>query len=1335
MTSIPDRLAQLTPEQRQQLIQKLAQRQVTQSPIAPRPEQTPAILSTAQQRLWLLTQITPNSPAYNRPCNLAFSGALDISALEASLNEILRRHEVLRSNFFNLDGQPQIQIRPSLTIALVARDLTHSHDPQAKLQLLSYQAAQRCFHLDRDPLVRAELIHLSDQEYVLLLTFHHIIFDGWSERIFKQELNTLYNAFSQKNIPPLASLPIQYTDFAHWQQSWLRGDRLQTQLNYWLKQLQNLPPRLELPTDRPRPPLQSHQGDRIYYQINAAQTTGLKQFSQAQGCTLFMTLMAAFQVLLFRYSGQKDIAVGVPIANRIRPEIEGLLGYFANTLVLRSPMEDDRAFHVFLQQVKETALQAYAHQDIAFDQIVTVLKPERDPSFSQLFQVLFGLQPTLEESGDWRSISLASGVVKLDLEVNLQEQHGAIVGFWQYNVDLFDRPTIERMMGCFSRLLESIVAHPEQSIIRLALTEQPQQITPNSPTEYYIYESFERQVERTPGAIALGWAEGQLSYSELNSQANQLAHYLIAQGIGAEDRVAIFLDRSPETIIALLAILKAGGAYVPIDPQYPGDRIDYILEDVQVALIVTRSQFYPQLAHASAALVCLDMAQAQIGSYPIHNPDRPTDRDLQNLAYIIYTSGSTGRPKGVMITQQAVAAFCATAIEVYELTERDRVLQFASLSFDAAVEEIYPILCVGGRLVLRTEAMIAPPTRFIQQCEDWQISVLDLPTAYWQQFVRVLVAEGLAMPRSVRIVIIGGEKVDCETVALWLANVGGFPGLINTYGPTEATVVAITHSITQQSYIDIPIGRAMGHTQAYVLDQCQQQVPIGVVGELYLGGETLARGYLNQPQATAAQFIPHPFGEGRLYRTGDLVRDRGDGQLIYLGRRDQQVKVRGFRVELGEVEQALLQLDGVQSVVVTQQPLVNGLELVAYVVLKGAIASTDLRGQLRQYLPNFMIPAVIMPLPCLPLTSNGKIDRQALPVPQITAAPQTPPQNHLEQQLVQIWQACLGLESVGVEDNFFDLGGHSLMALKMIAQIERQTGLIFGLNQLFQLPTIREIAQTIGQTTLSQSQLIPLRSGNDRAPLFLIHAGGPSVLFYQPLVQSLRTERALYGIESIFLAGDREDLNTLEAVAAAYLDQIRKIQPSGPYYFAGSSFGGIVAYEMAQQLRGLGEKVGGIILFDRAPPLGRYYLRGGPEGQTMGGAFWALRRIFVTQMLRAVLPVGLRQLFWRFQAGRNHWARRLGLPLGIKPADHQVYCRHIELLEGYQLQMYDGDVWVMRAAVPPTHGRFLRPDLGWEAYVTGSVKVWGSAGEHMSMFDPPHVEALARQIDRILDGT
>jgi amino acid adenylation domain-containing protein len=1309
MASLNDRLTQLSPAQRQQLIQKLAQNQASKiQPVEDAPQ-----ISDAQQRMWLLDQVTPHSPAYNRPCNLTFSGPLDVAALERSLNEILCRHEVLRTNFVNDLGQIKLQIRPELTLRL---ETTNVRDQQ-QLQTLAQAEAQRYFQLDRDPLIRAQLLCIHDREYILLLTFHHIVFDGWSESVFKQELTQLYQAFSQDQPSPLPPLPIQYSDFAHWQRDWLKGDRRQIQLDYWAKQLQDLPPLLPLPTDQPRPAIHRHRGDRINWRLGTEQSDRLKRFSQAQGCTLFMTLLASFQVLLSRYSGQSDIAVGTPIANRVRPELENLIGYFANTIILRSNLADQPSFITFLQRVKATAIQAYAHQDIAFDQLITALNPDRDLSFSPLFQVMFGLQPSAKPEGEWSTTTFNSVSCKFDLEVNLQEKNGVIAGFWQYNTDLFDRSTIQQMSACFATLLEAILERPETSTSQLSLMEKPSFSINATAANQCIHELFEQQVTRTPQAIALQSPQQQLTYAELNYRANQLARHLQTLGIGSEVKVGVLLDRSPELIITLLAVLKAGGCYVPIDTSYPPHRIQQILQDAEVALFVTPSTF----------------SSAPLTQYSTQNLG-PTST-TQNLAYIIYTSGSTGQPKGVMIEHRALATFCQSAMETYQLSTRDRVLQFSSIGFDAAVEEIYPCWLAGGTVLLRTDAMMATPATFLQYCQDWQISVLDLPTAYWQQLIAIMATSRSQFPPSVRLVIIGGEQVNAAMVNLWFEQ-GHQPTVINTYGPTEATVVATAYTVVFQTDSDVPIGSPLTHTQTYILDNYLNPVPPGVVGELYLGGNALARGYLNQPETTAAAFIPNPFGPGRLYKTGDLVRDRSNGNLQYLGRIDQQIKIRGFRVEVSEVETALLKINGVQAAaIIAQRDPSQSLQLIAYVVLEPDdrhLTPATLKQSLRQQLPSFMVPSTIILLPELPLTSNGKLDRQALPTALPTLdQPKTQPRNKLERQLLEIWQQSLGLPGIGINDDFFDLGGHSLMAMQMIAQIEQQTGLSLGLNQLLQTPTISAIAQFLVQPTDDQTtpNIVPMRSGDNRQPLFLIHAGGPSVLFYQPLVQQLRSDRTIYGIESAFLHGKRPDLNTIELVAQEYLQQIRTLQPQGPYHFAGSSFGGIVAYEMAQQLQQAGERVAALILLDRATPLDRYYLLGGPDGQTMLQALFTLKRTFVTQSLRRLLPLSMRQWYWKIQGRRYRWARKIGLKIA---ADRQeIYCRHIEILESYIPKPYGDQVCIIRAYASPKCERLLKPDLGWSAYA--ETQVWVNSGGHMSMFDRPHVELLAQQIDQILN--
>jgi amino acid adenylation domain-containing protein len=1071
-------------------------------------------LSLGQQHLWLLQQLDPDQPIANEPVTILLPGTIQVEALKQALNALIQRHESLRTNFLVLDGQPVQVIQPVRAIALSVIDLSAS--PIASLETearrLATQAAAQPFDLAQDLLLRATLIQLSKTEIRLYLTLHHLIFDGISfVNILLPELASLYTAFAQGQSCQLPELAIQSVDFAAWQQQYFGGDPhpiAQTQLAYWQQQLADLPG-LNLPTDRPRPTLPTFRGAKQAIALSQPLTEALQRLSRQQGVTLFTTLLAAFKAFLHRYVGVEDIVVGTVTAGRQRPELESVVGYLLNNLALRTDCSGNPSFLELLPRVQETVLQAQAHQDLPFQSLLKQLQPQHSSQNSP-FQVLFVLEPpTPKQELGWAIAplhqSLDTGTAKLDLSLYWEQTETELVGFWEYNTDLFEASTIARMVEHFQILLEGVVADPTRSITALPLLssqeqhlllKQWQHPVRSESISTCIHEHFEAQVKRTPEAIAVIFGGQQLTYQELNSRANQLAHYLRTLNVKPDTLVGLCCDRSLEMIIGLLSILKAGGAYVPLDPAYPSERLAWMLEDSQVSVLLTQANLLSVLPPHQAQVVCLDQDWSHIAQHSSEN--LVSQATSHNLAYVVYTSGSTGKPKGVMIEHRSLVNYTQAAIATYEVQQSDRVLQFASISFDASVEEIYPCLCVGATLMLRTEWMLESVSTFLQTCEQWQLTLVSLPTAYWHEIVAATETQ-IPLPSHLRLVIIGGEKALPARVAQWQQWVGSQVRLVNTYGPTESTVVATTCDLSASHPIPqiVPIGQALPQIETYVLDRHQQLVPIGVAGELYLGGAGLARGYLNRSELTAEKFVAHPFSDrpgAKLYKTGDLVRYRPDGNLEYLGRIDQQVKIRGFRIELGEIEAALHQHPAVQEAVVSDREDSAGQKyLVAYVVPQATsdpVSTLQLRSFLQAKLPAYMLPTAFVLLESLPFTPSGKVDRRALPIPDLTKIDVrefVAPRTALEVTLAGIWAEVLGLARVGITDNFFELGGHSLLGTQVISRVRQHLQVELPLRSLFSAPTIASLADWIAathqETQILQPAVIPSISRDQALPL------------------------------------------------------------------------------------------------------------------------------------------------------------------------------------------------------------------------------------------------------------
>jgi len=1078
----------------------------TLEPIRPVPRDGNVPLSFGQQGLWFIDQLEDESTAYNQLFAVRLSGSLNVAVLEQALTEIVRRHEILRTCFKSVDGQPVQVIAPHPDFSLSVVDLSDLREAEqlAEIQQLAISEIEHPFNLAELPLLRVTLLQLKEAEHVLLFAIHHILADGWSGGIIIRELGALYEAFSRGKPSPLPELSIQYADFACWQQQRLRGAVLEEQLTYWKQQLAGAPPVLQLPSDRPRPAIQTFRGATTTLKVEADVTERLRQLSQQEGATLFMTLVASFQVLLYRYTNQDDICVGTTIANRRSRDLESLIGFFVNTAVLRTDLSGNPSFQELLRRVRRIALEACDRPDLPFNLLVEKLQPERNLSHTPLFQVMFVLEnapiDTLELPGlTFSPLEIPIATAKFDLSLSMRETQQGLFGTFEYNTDLFDAVTITRMARHFQTLLSAIVANPQQCICKLPLlteTEQYQLLVEwnHTQAEYpqntCIHELFEAQVERTPDAVAVVFEDEQLTYRELNQRANQLAHYLRGLGVKPEVLVGICIERSPQMVVALLGILKAGGAYVPLDPAYPKERIAFMVSDAQLPVLLTQEKLVENLPEHQARVICLDTGWEEISRESQTNP--VSEVKPENLVYVIYTSGSTGKPKGVMIQHQSLVNFTQTAMVEYELNSCDRVLQFASLSFDVAAEEIYPCLTCGATLVLRTDEVLNSVPTFVQHCWDWGLTVLDLPTAYWHQLTSELASAKLVLPDSLRLVIFGGERARPEQLRIWHKCVGDRPQLVNAYGPTEATVEATICKLsgsapTDSLWREVPIGRPIRNVQVYLLDRYLQPVPIGVPGELHIGGVGLARGYLNRPELTAEKFIPNPFSDRAgelLYKTGDLARYLADGTIEYIGRIDNQVKIRGFRIELGEIEAVLAQHPGVrETVVVAREDQSDDKRLVAYIVPNQEQVPTtnQLRNFLKEKLPDYMVPSAFIMLEAMPLNPNGKLDHRALPAPE--GRPQLEeayvmPQNEAERLVAAVWQEMLQVDKVGIHDNFFHLGGHSLLLIKIQVKLNEIFDQELSVIELFKYPTINSLAKHLSRNLGEQpdSQLLQNRA-------------------------------------------------------------------------------------------------------------------------------------------------------------------------------------------------------------------------------------------------------------------
>jgi amino acid adenylation domain-containing protein len=1321
-------------------------------------------LSFAQQRMWFWEQLQPGNSIYHVAEAFHLHGDFNVEVLQQSLDAIVAHHEALRTNFIIQDGNPVQVIQPPSPVELLVFNLQNYADSQ--IQNLLQQQTQRPFNLASDLMLRGCLLQIDEQEHILLLVMHHIASDGWSMGILWQQLAKLYQAYISNQPNPLGELPIQYADYAVWQRQWLRGEILENQLQYWQQQLAGAPPVIELPTDRPRPSIQTYQGRKQAFALPEDLSQSLQKLSQQEGVTMFMTLLAALQTLLYRYSGQEDILVGSAIAGRNHAELEGLIGFFVNTLVLRSHLGGNPTFRELLAQVRTVALDAYAHSDLPFEKLVEELQPERSLSHHPLFQVMFVLQNAFNQGLQLPEISLTpleldSCRAKFDLTLELQETAEGIKGTIEYNTDLFDHATINRMLGHFQTLLVGIVAHPEQKISELPLLteveKQQLQAWNNTQTDYprqCIHQLFEAQVESTPDAVAVVFGQQQLTYQQLNQRANQLAHYLQSLGVEPGVLVSIYIERSIDMVVGLLGILKAGGAYVPLDLAYPQERIAFMMEDAQVPVLLTQQQLVENLPQSQAKVVCLDSDWQTIARETEQNLANSATSD--NLAYVIYTSGSTGKPKGVAVPHLGVNRLVRNTNYI-SLTAGDRVAQVSNVSFDAATFEIWGALLNGATLVGIARDVSLSPHDLAAFIRDQQISVMFLTTALFNQLASVVPWAF----QSMRYLLFGGEAANPSLTKRVLQHIPP-QRLLHVYGPTENTTFSSWYWVQDvpQGTINLPIGCPISNTQFYVLDQNLQLVPLGVPGQLYIGGDGLAQGYLNRPQLTQEKFIPNPFSnqpKARLYKTGDLVRCRVDGNLEFLGRIDYQVKIRGFRIEIEEIEVVLLQNpDLQQAVVIVQEDRTGDKRLVAYVVPKEkGVTTSKLRSFLKEKLPDYMVPSAFIILDKMPLTPNGKIDRRALPAPDASnlnlATDIVAPRNAVERQLTEIWQQVLGIQTISIKDNFFDLGGHSLLAIKLFWQIEQTFGKQLPLATLFQSRTIEELSKIISpEASVSTTEspwksLVPIQPKGSKPPFFCIHGIGGEVLCFRELARYLGTDQPFYALQPQGLDGKQPFHTRIEDMATHYIREIQTVQPQGPYFLGGFSAGGIVAFEMAHQLHHQGQEVALLAMLDSSVPGSQQRL---PFVKRIGEHFHNLLQLGPAYLWKRI-PIWSNWAWENFQKGKYLLQKKYKVNNNTKPnyifdvAQQLLETDlHIELMETcleavyeYNFQAYPGEIVLLRTedeARSVAVGVQYDPQFGWGEFVAGGVDIHYIPGSHISFLNEPYVQVVAEKLQYCL---
>ncbi len=1044
-------------------------------------------LSFSQQRMWFVLQMHPDNTAYNVYTVARIRGPMKVEALDAAMTAVVNRHDALRSTFRIVDGQPRQIVGSRWDHALEFTDISDLGQPEqaAALHRIKTEEAGRVFDLENGPLLSIRLVRVSPDDHIWIENFHHLVVDDWSMRIITSEWMALYGVFKAGGRPSLPALAVQFPHFAAWQRESLQGPRLATEIEFWARELAGVLPVLQLPTDRARPAAQSFAGAQKRYRLAPALFERLTRWGAERDATLFMTLLTAYYITLYTYSGQTDIIVGSPIAGRTHPDAESLVGCCIGVIVVRVDLSDNPTCATLLERVRRACLSAYAHPDPPFEELMRVLAVPRDPRRNSIFQTMFSLLNTpIDVCHTFDDLILEitdshNKTTKVDFALTGIEANDSLMLLADYCTDLFDGRTVDRIAGTFIQTLEAIVEDAGRRVQNLPVVDaaQRRQITswhdvPAAPLRGdRVYRSIERQAAATPDAIAVQLEGASLTYGELDARANRLARYLISCGAGPERLTAIFLPRSIDSIVTILAVLKTGGAYLPLDTSVPPERTAFIIDDSGAAVIVTADSLRHHLAASATPIVSIDGDRRAIDACPAQSPGAIAH--AENLAYVIYTSGSTGRPKGVGITHRSLSNYVERAIELYAIEAADRVLQFASVSFDAMVEEVFPCLAAGGTLVLRTDEVLSSAEAFVSACTAWSITVATLPTAFWARIVPELAASRHSVSSCTRLVILGGEEAAVSTAGLWQAGVKGRADLMNTYGPTEATVIVTGWKLAsgdRASLDKVPIGTALGGVQLHILNRDLSQMPIGAPGELYIGGDALARGYLNRPDLTAESFVPNPHGTAgaRLYRTGDLVRYLPDGNLEFLGRIDHQVKIRGFRVELGEIQSLLARHAAVREALVLAEPDERGHDrLVAYLVCEeNPPNASQLRAFLKESLPEYMIPSAFLAVGAIPRNSSGKVDRPALAAERGTLLDSdvgfVAPRTAVEARLAELWGTVLGTREVGVFDDFYELGGHSLLIAQLLSQVKAEFGAAPSLGAFLQAPSVAGMAAALG---------------------------------------------------------------------------------------------------------------------------------------------------------------------------------------------------------------------------------------------------------------------------------
>jgi amino acid adenylation domain-containing protein len=1346
----PQPLRELSLEDRLQLEQRLVRPRSAraESSIPRRDRRLPCPLSFSQQRLWFLEKFDPGH-RYNVPFALRLRGPLNLDALRQALNGVLARHEVLRTRFPTVDGGPVQEVLESATLDLPVTDLGHQPEAEREANMLRLlaEAATQPFDLATDLMVRALIVRMGPDHHCLLVAMHHIVCDAWSMGVFASELTRLYEALCNSAPAALRELPVQYGDFALWQRNRLQGEVLQEQVRYWGEHLAGAPSVLELPTDRPRSLLPASRSGQQEISLSADLVEAVQALARQERATVFIILMAVFQVLVARWCGQKDVVVGTIVAGRPHSDVEPLIGLFINTLALRARLEDNPTFREVLRQARGAILEGMQHQELPFEKLVEELNVPRNVGTNPLFQVLFQVQNAPRESLRLGNLSMTrlnldTSTSKFDLSLALLEQAGAMRGAMSYNADLFDQSTIARLAGHFQVLLRSALASPDSPIgsLELLSSEETHQFlhrwnetAAEAPLRASVHGLFEEQARQTPHAVAVEFEGRQLTYAELNARADRLAAHLRSLGVGPEVLVGIYLHRGLDMLVALLGVLKSGGAYVPLDPAFPRERLAFMLADAQASFLLSERALAESRPDHSARVIELD------GDWENDTAAATAPADAvggEHLAYVLYTSGSTGWPKGVEVIHRSVVNFLLSMRGNPGLRAGDGLLAVTTLSFDIAGLELFLPLTVGGRVILLSREAAADGPRLLAQLSRPEVTAMQATPATWQ----LLLESGWRAGKALKV-LCGGEALPRALADRLLERSAE---VYNLYGPTETTIWSTLARVGPGDGA-VPIGGPIANTQVYLLDERLRLVPLGTSGELYIGGMGVSRGYRQRPALTAERFVPDPFSKtagARMYRTGDMARWLPDGTIEYLGRTDHQVKVRGFRIELGEIQAALEEHAGIrQAVVVAWEALPGDKRLVAYLAADPAAAPTSqkLQAHLKERLPAYMVPGHFVFLPALPLTPNGKVDRKALPPPDVSTAAHeldgAAPRDFLEVQLVMLWEEVLDRRSIGIHDNFFDLGGHSLLAVRLFARMEAVLGQKLPLRALFDAPTVAQLAELLrhqaGSAPREWPLLVPVQPKGTRPPLFCVARPNVNALGCVFLARALGSDHPLYVLQAQLRTEELAPYTAAEytAVAADYIREMQAVRPEGPYLLAGFCEGAHIAFEMARQLQAQGKEVALLAVFDAWP-----------VENTRNYFLWRVWQ--VDRVVRTFFRLGWRERANQVSGAVRAFTKRVfGKLFRYRPSAAPQAQPASPTMAGFvqrywpgkdfQAPQFGGKIVVFRVPKQP-YWRIRDKAMGWGAWARGGVEVHEITGHHGTFLREPHVQVLAEKLQKCI---